>query len=62
MIYVPRGADPAREEAQGPAFNDKMLGFLSRAKAKDIFIIDDIRAIGPDGTTRALGQIAFTII
>ena len=62
MIYVPRGADPAREETQGPAFNDKMLGFLSRAKAKDIFIIDDIRAIGPDGTTRALGQIAFTII
>ncbi len=62
MIYVPRGADAAREETSGPAFNEKMLGFLSRAKARDIFIIDDIRAVGPDGTTRALGQIAFTII
>lgn len=62
MIYVPKGNDPVREETNGPSFSSKMTDILGRCKGKDIIIFDDIRAVGPDGTTRALGQIAFTII
>jgi hypothetical protein len=43
-------------------FNAQMQGFLNRAKPKDIIFIDDIKVVGPDGQSRRLGQIAFTII
>ena len=61
MLLSSKG-DLLKAETNGPSFNEQMMGFLSRARVKDVIIIDDITAVGPDGTTRKLGNIAFTII
>ncbi len=61
MIYSSKG-EIFRADASGPLFNDQMTNFLNRCRPKDIIFIDDIKVIGPDGTSRKLGQIAFTII
>jgi hypothetical protein len=61
MLYSSKG-ELFRSETSGPMFNAQMQGFLNRAKPKDIIFIDDIKVVGPDGQSRRLGQIAFTII
>jgi gliding motility-associated protein GldM len=61
MIYSSKG-EIFKAEASGPLFNDQMNNFLTRCRPKDIIFIDDIKVVGPDGTPRKLGQIAFTII
>lgn len=60
MIYSSKG-DIFRSQAAGPRFNDQMIGFFGRAKSKDVIIIEDIKAVGCDGASRKLNQIAFTI-
>lgn len=61
MRFASKG-EVFESDAQGPMLNAQMQGFLSRARAKDIVIIDDIKAVGPDGQPRRLAQLAFTII
>lgn len=61
MIYSSKG-DVLSADASGPMLSAQMQGFLSRAKPKDIIIIDDIKVVGPDGQSRKLSQVAFTII
>jgi hypothetical protein len=61
MRFASKG-EVFESDAQGQMLNAQMQGFLSRARAKDIVIIDDIKAVGPDGQPRRLAQLAFTII
>ncbi|MFN8311046.1 MAG: gliding motility protein GldM [Chitinophagales bacterium] len=61
MVFVSKG-EIFRAEASGPLFNAQMQGFLGRAKPKDVLYLEDIKVVGPDGQSRKLGQIVFTII
>ncbi len=60
MYYSSKG-EIYYDDAQGPVFTAKMKGYIDRCRAKDIIIIDDIKAVGPDGQPRKLGQVTFTI-
>jgi len=60
MYYSSKG-EIYYDDATGPVFTAKMKGYLDRCRAKDIVIIDDIKAVGPDGQPRKLGQVTFTI-
>ncbi len=46
----------------GPVLNSQVKNLLNRARPKDIAIFEKIKVKGPDGTTRTLPSITFTII
>jgi hypothetical protein len=62
MTYGAKRQDLVSARASGPLFDSKMLDFIKRAKPGDVFYFDDIKAKGPDGTTRKLPSIAFKLI
>lgn len=46
----------------GPTLNAKVKGYLQKARPKNIAIFEKIKVRGPDGTTRTLPSLTFTII
>lgn len=52
---------PVRGNA-GPVLSPKIKGLLQKARAKNIAIFEKIKVKGPDGTTRTLPSLTFTII
>lgn len=62
MTYGAKRQDLVSARTNGPLFDAKMLEFINRAKPGDTFYFDDIKAKGPDGTTRKLPSIAFKLI
>jgi len=62
MTYAAKRQDLVTARVNGPMFDSKMLDFINRAKPGDMLYFDDIRAKGPDGSTRKLPSIAFKII
>ncbi|TVR81845.1 MAG: hypothetical protein EA412_02485 [Chitinophagaceae bacterium] len=62
MIYAAARQDVITERANGPQFNQRMLGFMERARPGDMFYFDNIRARGPDGNTVRLPGITFRLI
>ncbi|MHB1921234.1 MAG: type IX secretion system motor protein PorM/GldM [Chitinophagaceae bacterium] len=53
--------DYTYDNANGPYFTAKMRSFIARARPGNIIYIDDIHAKGPDGLSRNLGSISFTL-
>lgn len=62
MTYGAKRQELVSARANGPLFDSKMLDFMSRSKPGDVFYFDDIKAKGPDGTTRKLPSIVFKLI
>lgn len=62
MTYSAARQDLVDARTTGPLFDSKMQGFINRAKPGDVFYFDEIRAKGPDGTTRKLPSIVFKLI
>jgi gliding motility-associated protein GldM len=62
MTYGAKRQDLVSARTNAPLFDSKMLDFINRAKPGDVFYFDDIKAKGPDGTTRKLPSIAFKLI
>ncbi len=62
MTYSAARQDLVDARTTGPLFDSKMQGFIKRSKPGDIFYFDEIRAKGPDGTTRKLPSIVFKLI
>lgn len=60
--YTPKRGDYVEATNPGPRFTGQAAEFISRAKPGDQFFIDDIKAKGPDGTTRTLPTISFKIL
>ena len=52
---------PARG-ISGPVLNSQVKNLLNRARPKDMAIFQKIKVKGPDGTTRTLPSLTFTII
>lgn len=62
MTYAAKRQDLIVKEATGPAFSSDMLALINKSKPGDVFYIDEIKVKGPDGTTRKLPSIVFTLI
>jgi len=50
------------KNVDGPIMNESVKSVIGRAKPGDIVIFDNIKAKGPDGTSRNLPSLTFTII
>jgi gliding motility-associated protein GldM len=57
----PKRAEYFEEMNNGAYFNDKVKAALGRSKPGDAVYLDDIKAKGPDGTTRSLGSLVFKL-
>lgn len=62
MTYAAKRQDLIVKTGTGPAFTSDMLQLISKARPGDVFYIDEIKVKGPDGTTRKLPGIVFTLI
>lgn len=62
MTYSAKRQDLIVKAGVGPAFTPDMLELLNRSKPGDVFYLDEIKVKGPDGTTRKLPSIAYTLI
>lgn len=62
MTYAAKRQDLIVKTGTGPAFSSDMLALINKAKPGDVFYIDEIKVKGPDGTTRKLPGIVFTLI
>jgi gliding motility-associated GldM-like protein len=60
-FILSQGGEISTDDATSSAFTPKMRALMEKAKSRNIIIIDDIKAIGPDKTPRKIGQLAFTI-
>jgi gliding motility-associated protein GldM len=61
FIYLPMKQDPRVDNATGPRFTGNMQNMMNAAKPGDTFVIDNIRARGPDGTPRQLDAITYRL-
>lgn len=61
VFYQPKGGDAEIVSNEGAVFNDKVKKLISRAKSGDIYYIEEIKVVGPDGMTRKIPDITFRI-
>jgi len=61
MTFAAKRQDLVEARVSGPLFDAKCKEFLNKAKPGDMIYFDEIRAQGPDGTTRKLPSIAFKL-
>lgn len=61
MTFAAKRQDLVEARVTGPLFDSKCKEFLNKAKPGDMIYFDEIRAQGPDGTTRKLPSIAFKL-
>ncbi len=61
VIYRAPRADLISTKGSGAAFDTRILNLMNRAKPGDSFVFNDIKAKGPDGTTRKLPSISFEL-
>ena len=62
MLVIKKGKDPiVCKPTIGAAFSAEMKSAISGTSSGSRVIIDGIKAQGPDGTTRSLGSLTYTI-
>ena len=61
VVYIPKRQDPYIKANGGWQFNAEVKAKLATAKPGDQLIMKNIKAKGPDGTTRSLNPVALTI-
>lgn len=62
MTLAERGEDLMTCTNSGPSFSGQCKNLINRAKVGSIYYIDNIKAVGPDKTTRSLPTISFRIM
>ncbi len=62
FMLAQKGGDVSPKNVDGPIMNESVKSVIGRAKPGDIVIFDNIKAKGPDGTSRNLPSLTFTII
>ena len=62
VTFVPRRQDPVSAVCNGAYFNSQVKSFQSEMKPGDMVYFEEIRVKGPDGTTRRIPGIVFTLI
>ena len=61
VTFVPKRQDPVSAVCTGPYFNSQVKGFQSEMKPGDTIYFEEVRVKGPDGTTRRIPGIVFTL-
>ncbi|MCO5247570.1 MAG: gliding motility protein GldM [Chitinophagales bacterium] len=61
VTFVPKRQDPVSAICSGPYFNSQVQGFQREMKPGDTVYFEEIRVKGPDGTTRRIPGIVFTL-
>lgn len=61
VFYQPKGDDAVTLANNGAAFTPEVKKIIQRAKAGDVYYIEDIKVMGPDNLTRKIPGIAFKI-
>lgn len=61
MTRSGKGRDPIEEKATGPVLTPAMKAAIQAARLGDKIYFEQIKAVGPDGSTRNLGSISFVI-
>lgn len=62
FTYAAKRQDLIVKQGTGPSFTSEIVTLLGSAKPGDVIYIDEIKVKGPDGTTRKLPGIVFTLI
>lgn len=62
FMLVSKGEIFPDRGVKGPSISGKSKNLLKRARPKDIVIFDKIKVRGPDGTTRTIPSLTFTIV
>ncbi len=62
VTFVPRRQDPVSAVCNGAYFTSQVQGFQKDMKPGDMVYFEEIRVKGPDGTTRRIPGIVFTLI
>lgn len=61
VTFVPKRQDPVSAVCNGAYFNSQVQGFQKEMKPGDMVYFEEIRVKGPDGTTRRIPGIVFTL-
>lgn len=62
VTFVPRRQDPVSAVCNGPYFSTQVKSFQSDMKPGDMVYFEEVRVQGPDGTTRRIPGVVFTLI
>ena len=61
LIYLAPRQDAVVKQATGPLFTNEMESIIRNSKPGDKFIIDEIKAVGPDNNPRNLPGISYSL-
>lgn len=61
MSLYPKGKDPVEIDSNSNLITAQMKSALSKARAGDKVYFEYIKAVGPDGGTRSISGINFTL-
>lgn len=62
LTYVPTEGGKTIQKTSSSAFSPEMIDIISKSKAGDVFILDQVQAKGPDGALRRLPGTVYTLI
>jgi len=61
FTYVPKNGDPQEGKCTGPKFSDQWTRAVRDCKPNDVFLIENVKVIGPDKTQRKIQGISVQI-
>jgi len=61
FTYVPKNGDPREGKISGERFNADWTSAVNSCKPNDVFLIENVKVIGPDGTERKIPGLSAQI-
>lgn len=61
FVYIPRIGDAIPIEVNGNVFNAECRTLINRSKPGDKWLFENVKAIGPDKTTRSINSVSLTL-
>lgn len=61
FTYVPKNGDPREGRVAGERFNSDWTSAVNACKPNDVFLIENVKVIGPDGTERKIPGLSAQI-
>lgn len=61
FTWVPKIGDPKELEVKGPLFTNDVANVMQRIRPGDRVIMENIKAVGPDGRERSINSITFNL-
>lgn len=61
FTWVPKNGDPVEREMKGAFFDGEVAAIMPRLRPGDRVIMENIKALGPDGRERSINSITFNL-